>query len=275
MRLKRFLIIAITLIMVLVLASCGRDKEPEEETATAGPSFSSGEELYGFYDSILKQIEPMATKITSAYEAETGNEQLVSYNGFSNSCIDIYSFSEGATLEFVSDVLKPFYEDMRLEEAGTNEYRLTFTGTDLYTEEKFKGLEEIKFDPAKLCMSCIDYRNDEYYSFAEFACVGVNMYAGITPEYRLLVRCEDGEVKEFWYAENKVDNMNDLDDSIYSRTGLGESWLKEDDAEGGLYRISYCDGSTLTITGYYLNVDPETEEVSYLPGYKWTYTISE
>ena len=275
MKFKKCIYILLIAAMSLTLFACGRGKKEEEPSEPSAQGYTSGEALYDHYDKLLKQLEPMAASVTSAYSADTGKEIQVSYSAFSNACIDVYSFTEGMTVEFAEDVLDSFYEDLRLEETGKNEYTLTYTGTDLITEEKFKGAEVIRFDPEELRMSCVFYRNDEYYSFSEFACVSEDTYVGIMPQYRLLIKCEGDTVKEFWYEENKDDNLNDLDDSVYYRTGLDENWIREDEAEGGIYRLSCCDGTTLTITGSYKNVDPETGEISYMPGFKWSYSISE
>ena len=146
-------------ITAFLLTSCGRDKKSETPDQADGSALTSGEALYDFYDNIMKQLDPMASAVTDAYNTEKGKDFSVSFPPFNNNCIDVYSFSEGMADDFVKDVLDSFYEDLRLEESGKNEYTLYYTGTDLYTDEKFKGKEVITFDPAKLRMSCVLYRN--------------------------------------------------------------------------------------------------------------------
>ena len=269
------ILLAVLCLACAPLSACRKSEKPAETTQAV---INSGETLFGFYESILSQIDPMAQEIANAYEEATGREYPVSYSAFSLACVDVYSFSEGVDVEFVKGIFDSFYDDLTVRETGRNEYTFTYTGTDPYTEEKYKGSEVIKFDPEGLRMSCVFYRNDEYYSFSELVCTGTDTYAGITPENRILIKCDGTEVTEFWYVENRIETnpeynyLNDYDDSIYDRKGLDESWIEEDGIDYGIYRLSHCTPDTLTITGQTRETDQESEEIIYYPGYKWTYT---
>ena len=271
--------------MAFALACCGgKDKTTKEADKNPEDSINCGEDLFNYYEGILNQMDPMAAEITAAYKEKTGYDYEVSYSDFALACVDVYSFSEGASIDFVKGVLDSFYEELVLKETGKNEYTLTYTGTDPYTEEKYKGKEIIKFDTDDLRMSCIQYRNDEYYSFAELARVGTDTYAGITPVNRVLIKCDGDTVKEFWYVTNiaefnnedgtysEYSYLNDLDDAIYGRFGLDSDWVSEDDIGIGIFRLSHCYGTTLDVTGQMLQEDTDTGESYYIPGYKWSFT---
>ena len=87
----------------------------------------------------------MAAEITAAYKEKTGYDYEVSYSDFALACVDVYSFSEGASIDFVKGVLDSFYEELVLKEAVI---------APLYTKSNANlintGVSGIEFHPVAL-----------------------------------------------------------------------------------------------------------------------------
>ena len=282
MKHRNIFAIIIMLILCLLLASCGKPSgDGTEESST--PAFASGEELYLFYEGLVKQLPVLANEVTAAYEEASGEEYEVDLSGFDLCCIDIYSFSEEATAEFIENVFDSFYKDLTVTQTGENEYELKYTGTNPYTGDKYDGMEIIRFDLENVRMSCTFYRNEEIVSFSEAVRTGRDTYAMINNEHRLIMKCDGDTVKEFLYSENiaAIDPetgeytdysvINDPKDNIYSSMALDEGWVSEPGIDYGIYRFISCDGKELTVTGQTEMSDNETGEIYYVPGYRWSF----
>lgn len=310
---KRILVMVLALVLLLSAAACGKSPAPSSD-GTSAPSTSTPDQsgssdsstppasggsdssapdsgktgscsdIADFYEKLVDRMEKKVMDLQDEHNEAVGDDytKMINlwYMPFSSlRYIDAFMFNANTSASTVQSSLRLLGNEDAVVTGSGNEYTITYTNTDWYTETDYELTEIIRFDPDALALSVVNYRDGEISSFTEFQALGNDRYALSSELERAIVTYKDGEILTIDHAENKYDTDYETGDyeaysfifgydSIFGRTDLDSAWVTEAEASDGLYRhYEYSDG-VCTITGLNKQHNWDGGDPTFTPGYE-------
>lgn len=274
---KRFIIILLSALMLLVAVGCGTKPSPSNPPGGSDPGspdeggsapsldkIGTYADAYEFYNNMESALEKAVTDPYEAYIELLETEKPDTYYNDPTYMTMLYMPFLSIDLAFTAtftDAVSPStiqaafsimgMEDVSFKVQSPGSYQVLFKGTDS-DDIPYQGEIKAEYDASSKSLHFIEYHDNELNTFIEFISLGGDRYALQNKSNRALITYRDGKVVELYHLANIYNSNYETgelsaqtkiygeSDFIWGKTDMDRSWVTEFKEENGatLYELT-------------------------------------